>query len=300
MLPFFGPSNERDTLGFAADTAANPLTYFTPFPFNPDNPLTYVSPYTYYSAATTYNDLSDTVDASVRFTQTQEDPYSMLQYAWTFARENQVADFQVKGEQDEASLETLQSVFFSFKDPEFPNRGQTRSVLIPATGRRLKFTFWLQPEKAPVVYIVPGLGSHRLADAALALAELVYGQGFSAVCVSSPYNYEFMEQASTVAMPAYTPIDARDLHVALTSIDRRLTALYPDRLGAKALMGYSMGAFQSLFIAATEATNQTPLIKFDRLRRHQYTGAVPPWRFQTRRVLPGAAGVACRGANGQH
>ncbi|HEY0549113.1 MAG TPA: MlaA family lipoprotein, partial [Verrucomicrobiae bacterium] len=274
MLPLFGPSNERDTLGFAADTAANPLTYFTPYPFNPDNPLTYVSPYTYYSAASTYNSLSDTVDSAVRFTQTQKDPYSILQYAWTFVRENQVADFRVKGEKDDASLETLQSVFFSFKDPEFPNRAQTQSALIPATGRRLKFTFWLQPEKAPVVYIVPGLGSHRLADAALALAELAYEQGFSAVCVSSPYNYEFMEQASTVAMPAYTPIDAHDLHVALTSIDRRLTALYPNRFGAKALMGYSMGAFQSLFIAATELTNQTPLIKFDR-----YVAINTPVRF---------------------
>jgi pimeloyl-ACP methyl ester carboxylesterase len=128
----------------------------------------------------------------------------------------------------------------------------------------LKFTFWLQPKKAPVVYIVPGLGSHRLADSALALAELVYEQGFSAVCVSNPYNYEFMEQASSVAMPACTPIDAHDLHVALTAIDGRLAALRPGRLGAKALMGYSMGAFHSLYIAATAATNQAPLLKFDR------------------------------------
>ena len=29
-------------------------------------------------------------------------------------------------------------------------------------------------------------------------------------------------------------------------------------------MGYSMGAFESLFIAATESTNESPLIKFDR------------------------------------
>jgi phospholipid-binding lipoprotein MlaA len=27
MLPIFGPSNERDTVGLAADTAADPLTY---------------------------------------------------------------------------------------------------------------------------------------------------------------------------------------------------------------------------------------------------------------------------------
>ena len=32
MLPIFGPSNERDTLGLAADTAANPLLYIAPYP----------------------------------------------------------------------------------------------------------------------------------------------------------------------------------------------------------------------------------------------------------------------------
>src|SRR5260370_610293 len=84
----------------------------------------------------------------------------------------------------------LESAFFAFKDPEFPSRGTTRSVLIPATGRKLKFTYWLQPGKANVVYIVPGLGGHRLAGPSLALAELVYKNGFSAVLVSSPFNFE--------------------------------------------------------------------------------------------------------------
>ncbi len=258
MLPIFGPSNERDTLGFAADTAANPLLYIAPYKFVANDPLTYLGPYTYLSYVIMYNDLADTVGEYVRFSQAEMDPYSEVQYAWTFARANRVANFQVKGKQDEASLETLESVFFTFQDPEFPGCGKTRSVLIPATDRKLKFTFWLQPGKANVVYIVPGLGSHRLAETSLALAELVYKNGFSAVCVSSPFNFEFMEHASTAAMPAYLPVDGHDLHVALTEIDRRLNALYPDRLGNKALMGYSMGAFESLFVAATEPTNPPP------------------------------------------
>jgi hypothetical protein len=202
------------------------------------------------------------------------DAYSELQYAWTFARENRVADFQVKGKPDPASLETLESVFFTFQNPEFPGRGKTRSVLIPATGRRLKFTFWLQPKTAPVVYIIPGLGSHRLAASELALAELVYQQGFSAVCVSSTFNFEFMEHAATADVPAYMPVDVHDLHVALTEIDRRLGKLYPERLGPKAMLGYSMGAFESLFVAATEATNTAPLLKFDR-----YVAINPPVRL---------------------
>jgi hypothetical protein len=109
-----------------------------------------------------------------------------------------------------------------------------------------------------VVYILPGLGSHRLAQTSIALAELVYKNGFSAVCISSPFNSEFMENASTAALPAYLPVDGHDVHVALTEIDRRLHAQYPNRLGNQALMGYSMGALESLFIAATELTNPPP------------------------------------------
>ena len=264
MLPIFGPSNDRDILGLGADTAANPLIYISPYEFVASDPLTYLGPYTYFTYAVMYNDLADTVREDVRFSQAEMDPYAELQYAWTFTRKNRVANFQVKGKQDEASLETLESVFFTYKDPAFPDRGKTKSVLIPATGRRLKFTFWLQPGNAPVVYIVPGLGSHRLAETSLALAELVYKSGFSAVSVSSPFNSEFMEHASTAAMPAYLPVDGHDLHVALTEMDHRLRASYPGRLGEKALMGYSMGAFESLYVAATAPTNPLPLIQFDR------------------------------------
>ncbi|HLX96260.1 MAG TPA: VacJ family lipoprotein [Verrucomicrobiae bacterium] len=267
MLPVYGPSSERDTIGLVADTAANPLLYIAPYDFVAANPLTYLGPYSYCAYAVMYNDLADSVDEYVRFSKAEMDPYSEIQYAWTFERENRVADFQVKGKQDAASLETLESVFFTFKDPEFPDRSKTRAVLIPATGRKLKFTFWLQPGKANVVYIVPGLGSHRLAETSIALAELAYDNGFSAVIVSSPFNYEFMEHASTAAMPAYLPVDGQDLHVALTEIDRHLHALYPNRLGNRALMGYSMGAFESVYIAATGPTNQFYVVTKGRVVR---------------------------------
>ena len=58
MLPVFGPSNERDTLGLAADTAANPLLYIAPYKFDANKPLTYLGPYSYFTCAVMYNDLS--------------------------------------------------------------------------------------------------------------------------------------------------------------------------------------------------------------------------------------------------
>ena len=58
-----------------------------------------------------YNNLADTVEEYVRFSPTEIDAYSEIQYTWTFERENRVADFQIKGKQDAASLETLRIRF---------------------------------------------------------------------------------------------------------------------------------------------------------------------------------------------
>src|ERR1700722_11545063 len=250
MLPIFGPSDERDAVGLAGDAAANPMFYFFPYEF--------ISPFI------TANNLSDTVEAAVCFTKAEPDSYSILKYAWSFGHENRAPDMRVIGNQDEATLETLQSVFFNYKNPEFPAQGKTRSVLIPTTGKKLDFTFWLQPGRAPVVYLVPGFGAHRLAGNELGLAELLYKNGFSAVTVSSSFHPDFIEHASTTALPSYPPIDVNDVHIALTEIDRRLEEIYPHRLGAKALMGYSMGGFQTLFLAGQSATNNASLLKFDR------------------------------------
>src|SRR5271156_5516391 len=49
MLPVFGPSNDRDTIGLAADTAANPLLYISPYDFDVNKPLTYLGPYSWIS-----------------------------------------------------------------------------------------------------------------------------------------------------------------------------------------------------------------------------------------------------------
>ena len=250
MLPVLGPSDPRDATGLLGDAAANPMTYFFP--------------YSWISPGVRANNFTDTVEGSVRFTQSQPDSYSLLHYAWSFGHENRKAEMRVTGETDEASLETLQSALFTYQDAEFPNRGKTRSVLIPSTGKKLQVTFWLQPRPAPVVYLVPGFGAHRLAGNELGLAELLYKNGFSAVTLSSTYHPEFMEHGSTSDLPSYPPADVHDLHISLTEIDHRLEAKYPHRLGPRVLMGYSMGGFQSLFLAAQAETNDAPLVKFER------------------------------------
>jgi pimeloyl-ACP methyl ester carboxylesterase len=165
---------------------------------------------------------------------------------------------------DSAPTQALEAIFLTFDDPKFPGRGQTRRIKLHSTGHRLPYTLWLQPHAAPLVYVVPGLGGHRVGDSALGLAEMVYAEGSSVVTLSNPTNWEFIANGSTVRLPGFGPADSRDLHRALTEIDVELEARHPGSFTSKRLMGVSMGAFQALYIAATEEESKAQgLLAFD-------------------------------------
>jgi hypothetical protein len=122
----------------------------------------------------------------------------------------------------------------------------------------------MQPEPAPIVFIVPGLGAHRLGGSPQALAEMAWDRGFSVAVISSSMNFEFMDRAGSVALPGNAPADAADVHVALDAIHRDVEARHPGQITAHALMGYSLGAFHTFFIAAAVSDPSNSLVRFDR------------------------------------
>jgi ABC-type transporter lipoprotein component MlaA/pimeloyl-ACP methyl ester carboxylesterase len=261
VLPFLGPSDDRNAFGYAADTVAEPWNY--------------AGAYSAVGPATSFNKLSDRTEEATRLVVSEKDSYSLAKYAWTYAAKDGQPDWQLRGPIDRPTLETLGAVRLALADPEFPSDSREMAVRIPTTGKKLKFNYWLQPGTAPVVYISPGLSSHRLSLATVWAAEQLYQQGFTVVSTSSVFQPEFMEQASSAALPAYPKVDSRDLHVAMTEIDRALDRKYPGRLGRKALMGFSMGGFLSLRIAADEKSAPSDLLRFDR-----YVAINPPVDLQ--------------------
>ncbi|MBK1815624.1 VacJ family lipoprotein [Luteolibacter yonseiensis] len=262
VLPFAGPSDDRNATGYLADSAAEPWNYAG-------------SPYTAIGPVTAFNRLSDKAESAARILKSEDDSYALAKYAWSYAAKDGQPDWRVAGPVDRPTLETLGAVQISLTDPEFGSDGREMSVKIPSTGRRLKFNCWIQPQTAPVVYISPGLSSHRLSLATLWLAEQLYQNGYSVVTTSSVFQPEFMENASSADVPAYPKVDSRDLHVALTEIDRLLAGKYPGRFGKKALVGCSMGGFLSLRIAAGEKQAPDDLVRFDR-----YVAINPPVNLQ--------------------
>ncbi len=250
VLPFFGPSDERSALGLVGDKLSEPLNYYPP--------------YDMISPATTYNQLTDLSEEAKRMLQVDADSYSTSKIAWTYKTKDGVPDLQMRGPVDLPTLQTFGAVKFGPKDPNFLIHSKEISVKIPATGKKMKSTYWLQPEPAPLVYISPGLTSHRLSSMSIGLAEQLYQNGYSVVSTTSVFHPEFMSTTSSAALPVYPTVDSQDLWMGITETDRALVKKFPGRFTKRAMVGTSMGGFMTLRIAANEAQSNSGLITFDR------------------------------------
>jgi ABC-type transporter lipoprotein component MlaA len=250
MLPILGPSDETNAVGTAFDEAAEVWNY--------DALARRIS------YGTTFNRITESGDDLVRMIRSEADPYAVSKLAWTYMSKHGQPDWSVNGPRDPATLQTLAVASIRLDDPEFPRKGRTLSVRIPSTGRTLPFNCWIRKDKSPLVFVNPGLGSHRLSMSTLSVAEFLYQNGFSVVTTTSVFHPEFMERASTAAVPAHPPTDGADLLVALTEINRSLEKQFPSRFTGRAMVGLSMGGFQTLFLAANESKLPPGLIRFDR------------------------------------
>ena len=251
VLPFFGPSDERNTLGLVADRASSPLIYLN----QPERNATFV---------TTYNGISRVSDRARRIMEAEPDSYIFGKQAWTYISKYDQPYAGSTGPVDSGVLQTLAAASIAPKNKNFLGRGRKIKVKIPTTGRKLKFNYWLQPHPAPLVYIAPGLSSHRLSNLSLAVAENLHEQGYSVVSTTSVFHPEFMENASTANLPIYLPTDCKDLVVALTEADKALAKKHPGHFTKRALVGMSMGGFMTINMSLREEKADSDLIPFDR------------------------------------
>jgi ABC-type transporter lipoprotein component MlaA len=257
MLPFFGPSDPCHALGTVADEAAEPWNY--------------ADAWRAASYLTTFNRLGGNIDEQVRFIRAQADPYAATRMIWSFASRADEPDMRVRGPVDLPTLQTMAVGALRVDDPDFVARGRELRVRMPATGRDLPVNYWLQSGEAPMVWVVPGLGSHRLTMSALVVAEHLHRRGFSVAVMSSTFHPEFMERASTAALPAHMESDGRDLLTAVGEADRTIDRKHPGRLGKRALVGCSMAGYQAMLLAATERSQGDAPIAIER-----YVAINPP------------------------
>lgn len=123
----------------------------------------------------------------------------------------------------------------------------------------LGYNLWLQGKPAELIVVLPGLGGHYSNVTPTALAHILFRAGYSVLVISSAMNWEFMECASSVKVPGYTPEDAADVLHALQVIAKQLDLTYPGEITGRKLIGYSLGGLHTLFISDIEYHAKHPL-----------------------------------------
>jgi len=247
LLPLEGPSTTRDAVGFVGDLLTNIAYWLGPF----------------VNVFFKLNEASDAVLPYEQLVSTDPDPYRTMRLAWSMLRGAQVEDYPTEPSQGVAG-QTMRAVFMRPADPTFFRSDSDGEVEIPSTGRVLPYSYWLQPDTAPLLYILPGLGSHRVSGQPAVMADAALRAGWSVVIISSAMHPEFMDAASTAVVPGFAPVDGHDVRVALDAIDRQLSASHGARLGPRALSGISLGAFHTLYIAAEqERLGDDGLLRFE-------------------------------------
>jgi len=194
-----------------------------------------------------------------------------LRTLYSLNRQRLIADYLPSYEGNFNPDKTIGAALFEPVTPNFADHAVSHKVLVPATGKKLAYSCWMQKKPAPLVCYLPGLGSYRLDRSTLAYADLLYRHGYSVVAISNPFQKEFMERGSTMAIPGYGPADCDDVVNALKLVLADLRKKQGDKITSTSLTGVSHGGYFTLMIAAREAAGKLDGLSFDR-----YVAVNPP------------------------
>ena len=264
MIPVIGPSNGRDAVGKIVDFPLDICFWIGVAYDDEDWPMA-------LRPGFTFNDFSGQAPELKRQLDSLVDPYQAIRTLYSLNRQRLVLDYLPRYEPGEKPDPTVGAVFFKPQTPRFAEKADTYKVRVPATGKKLAYSCWMQKKPAPLVCYLPGLGSYRLDRSTLAYADMLYRRGYSVVTFSNPFQQEFMDHGSTMAIPGYGPADCDDVINALRLVLADLRKRKGDKITGTSLSGVSYGGYFTLMIAAREAAGELNGLSFDR-----YVAVEPP------------------------
>ncbi len=263
-VPIVGPSNGRDAVGRIVDLPLDILFWVGvayPNEFWPDTTR----------PGAEANNLSGNARNYKRQLDSLVDPYQAQRTLYSLNRQRLILDYEPGSGTNSDPNPTIGAVLFKPVIPDFADRAVTRRVLVPATGKKLAYSCWMQKKAAPLACYIPGLGSYRLDRSTVAYADMLYRHGYSVVAFSDPFQKEFMESASTMALPGYGPADCDDVVNALKLIMDDMRKWKGDKITETSLTGVSHGGYFTLMVAAREASGKLGGLTFD-----HYVAVNPP------------------------
>lgn len=257
VLPFLGPSDNVAATARAMDVVGDPITYVS----NLESAL----------IASRVHQLSDIIPPVASIMRTESDSYELVRQAWPYLSRPTSPDWTARGAPDFATTETLAAARYKPNDPWFAASGKRHLVRLSHTGKELPYQAWMQKQPAPLVFLSPGIGSHRMSGNTMVLAEAIFNMGFSVATISGIFHPEFMECASSSSMPGNPVTDRTDLLATFTAINALVDNKHPGHVTKRILVGFSLGGFSALQLAATESAHAPESVQFD-----HYLAIQPP------------------------
>ncbi len=103
------------------------------------------------------------------------------------------------------------------------------------------FSYSLNPKVAPVLFVIPGLGSSGDDRMAMKIGSLFYKRGYNVIVIGNPFTWKFALGGSPSGLPGYFPRDAKDLYEHMRRVDFYLRTSHNMRPSSYSMLGYSLG-----------------------------------------------------------
>lgn len=117
----------------------------------------------------------------------------------------------------------------------------------------LRYRFYRQRGSAPLIFVVPGVGSTAYAGSAAYMAELLAGHGFHVAILPSPFSWNFTLAASATGFPGLTGEDSKDLYAAMQRVLGDIKERYDAKIGKIGMLGLSHGALYTAYISRIDS-----------------------------------------------
>ena len=130
--------------------------------------------------------------------------------------------------------------------------GRTDVPLLESKGK-LRFRLYETEGEAPLIIMVPGLGSSAYTGSASYVAELLFAEGFHVLILPDPLNWNFALAASSSGFPGDHIADAVDMYRAMNAALRHVIDRQHVKVGKIGLMGFSEGALSAAFVDKLDA-----------------------------------------------
>lgn len=117
----------------------------------------------------------------------------------------------------------------------FPERAK---VYLLEDRHIIDVNYLMQDHKAPLVFIIPGVGGTGTGPVIQILMEQAYELGYHVIALPNPLSWVFTLGASKRGVPGYLPWDVLDLYSLMEQIILALNL----KVSEYSVMGYSLGA----------------------------------------------------------